>query len=86
MGVRPLLAGLSLYQWGNRLTVTLACRSFWAAKVTLQGCDWQLGLTVRSEKAETESPADPSRPPSPRPTGRGRGDGNLLNFQASLVP
>ncbi len=48
MGTRPLLADLSLYgwgnRWGNRLTVTLACRSFWAAKVTLQGREWQVGL------------------------------------------
>jgi hypothetical protein len=48
IGTRRLLADLSLYQtglrWGNRLMVTLACHSFWAAKVLLQGQEWQVGL------------------------------------------
>ena len=48
MGARRLLADLSLYQLGdrigNRLVAILACRSFWAAKVTLQGREWHLGL------------------------------------------
>ncbi|MGO8677959.1 MAG: hypothetical protein ACLQVX_19090 [Limisphaerales bacterium] len=48
MGVRRLLADMSLYQpafqRGNRLMAALACHSFWAAKVLLQGREWQVGL------------------------------------------
>jgi hypothetical protein len=45
-GVRPLLADLTLFESGNptAVVVVLACRSFWAAKVTLQGREWQVGL------------------------------------------
>ncbi len=40
----PLLADLNLYDYGNRPSGTLACRSFWEGKVSLQNQDWQVGF------------------------------------------
>jgi hypothetical protein len=54
MGVRPLLVDLSFYENGKTPAVFLACHSFWAAKVTLQGREWQLGLIENSRLGSTE--------------------------------
>ena len=42
-GSRLMLADLSFYDYG-RPTCTVAMRSFWQGKVTLQGEEWQVGL------------------------------------------
>ena len=42
-GSRPMLADLSFYDYG-RPNCTVAMRSLWQGKVTLQGEEWQVGL------------------------------------------
>jgi hypothetical protein len=42
-GSRQMLADINLYYYG-RLSCSVAMRSFWQGKVTLQGEEWQVGL------------------------------------------
>ncbi len=39
-----VLADINLWDYGSRPNCTLAVRSFWQGKVTLQGKDWQAGV------------------------------------------
>lgn len=55
-GSQPMLADLSFYYYGQA-NCTVAMRSFWQGKVTLQGADWQVGLLANplSQPASLES-------------------------------
>jgi hypothetical protein len=39
-----MLADITFYDYGSRTTCSLALRSFWQGKATLQGQDWQAGI------------------------------------------
>jgi len=43
-GDYPVSVDLSFYNPGSHPTVTAACRSFWAGRISLQEQDWQVGL------------------------------------------
>ncbi len=43
-GESPVLADINFYDYGSRPSCSLAVRSLWQGKVTLQGRDWQVGI------------------------------------------
>ena len=43
-GESPVLAEVNFYDYGSRPSCSLAVRSLWQGKVTLQGRDWQVGI------------------------------------------
>jgi hypothetical protein len=55
-GSRPMLADLSFYSYGQP-TCSMAMRSLWQGKVTLQGEEWEVGLLANplDQRASLES-------------------------------
>ncbi len=53
-GKCPALADIIFYDYGSEPECTLAIRSFWQGKVTLQGRDWQVGI-IQNNLAQSGS-------------------------------
>ena len=50
-----MLVDITFWDYGSRANCTLAVRSFWQGKVTLQGRDWQAGIIQNDLKQSADS-------------------------------
>jgi hypothetical protein len=80
-GKHPVLADITLYDYRPRPSCTLAVRSFWQGKATLQGQDWQVGVIPGSGDSDAiEKGHMLLRPWEKRNQAFNAGDGSLDAF------